>query len=619
MTPGRARRRDQAHPDMRRKSPATRAPRGTATSAAPPRRQYEPGAPLDATLLLELQRTVGNRSVTQLIEGKVQAPTLTLPRERGREFLQRKPAVAAPPKPKVEAKWKGEEGENSGASMVGEIQRVPLQGLPSGRALVLVPSSLGASPAAVEVLIHLHGFGIGYRKLTKGMIAESRKKGSLYRTAGMSEGQVRDTAIDKTEAQLQASGRPMVAILPQASALQSEFGAFTSDSYIHEVFKGLVEVGVWKAGKTSDGLPVVNGTVLSGHSGAGKTLAPMMGASARLPSGLKEVTLFDAINSGDQLKAVVKWVTGQLTKEYRDLLAAPTKVERTAYLDKSMRFFGYYTHNWIYPAMYAKLRAAIDTWFANHGTALDVLGVRSALRANYDVIDAGDIEHEDVMGKKERFKESLGKLGPAFAPEKPPAHTAADETAASATGATMALKLSGIHWVAQFPGSKTTDTLKAGFKEHVEAFIALLEKNGANVEITATYRPPERAFLMNRAGQIMVGQLKPSEADDSLNTGIVWDHGNDAKSRAAATEMCSKAGYDIAYPAHYPSRHMYHAAIDMTITGLPKKITGLPGKKKADIGTEPAESNHKLWDIGAKYYKVYKLAVDRPHWSDNGH
>lgn len=609
--------RAQPHRETRRLEPADARGAGQ-TAAGSYGRRLERGAPLDASVLLELQRTAGNRSVAQLLGG-------LRDRDTGGVSLQRIPKPAPKPTPKVpaaptvKAKWTGEVGENAGPSMVGEIQRIPIEGLPSGRALVLVPISLGKAPAAVEVLIHLHGFGIGYRKLTRSLIEQSKLKGSTVRTAGMKEGEVRDKALDQTEAQLQASGRPMVAILPQARGLHSEFGVFTSDSYIHQVFEALVKLGIWTRGKSPDGLPVVGGTVLSGHSGAGGTLGPMLGKPSRLPRHLEEVILFDAINSQDQLNAVERWVQRELTKDLHSLMAAPTKVERTAYLANSMRFRGYYTQNARYPKRYQALDKTIKDWFTNHATALEILGAKDSLTANYKVIPSEEPDHEKVMGSQERFKESLGVLGPALASGSAPKHTAADETAAAATGTKLTDAFSGKHWVSKFPGSKTTDTLKTGFKEHVDDFIALLEANGADIKISATYRPKERAFLMNRAGKIMIGKLKPADADDPLHTGIVWDHGDDAKSRAAAAAMCAPDGYDIAYPAAYPSRHMIGLAIDMSIKGLPETITGLPDGKEVNIGSAPAESNAKLWKIGEHYYHVIKKPDDRPHWSDNGH
>ena len=122
----------------------------------------------------------------------------------------------------------------------------------------------------------------------------------------MTEGQVRDLAVDKTEAQIEASGRDVVGILPQAAGSQSEFGNFTTDSYVKHVFAALTSLKVW------DKLPQIRGVVLSGHSGAGNVLTPMLDKSERLPEKLEEVILFDALNWDYQVGHVWHWLERQL-------------------------------------------------------------------------------------------------------------------------------------------------------------------------------------------------------------------------------------------------------------------------------------------------------------------
>jgi hypothetical protein len=563
------------------------------------------GGPLHAQALLELQRLAGNQSVGLLVQRRP-AGTITAPP------LKRPPAAKAPAKkapaapPGPTAKWKGEVGPNAGPEETGKMLRIPVEGLPEGRAIVLVPTWIGREPKEVEVLVHLHGFGVGYRQLTKTLI----KKGE--RTSGMTEGQVRDLAVDKTEAQIEASGRDVVGILPQAAGSQSEFGNFTTDSYVKHVFAALTSLKVW------DKLPQIRGVVLSGHSGAGNVLTPMLDKSERLPEKLEEVILFDALNWDYQVGHVWHWLERQLARDLHELVGLPTRAKRLEYLTRSLRFRGYHTHTGNYPKRYQKVDEAIGGWFSRHSTLLGILAVESELKSNYVVIDAGDIPHEQVMGEKERFKESLGALGPVVAAPAPPASAADEQKEAAATTTRLDKALSGLHWVSEFAGDTTTDKLKDPFKTHVEAFIALLEANGATVEVNATFRRIERASLMHWASWIAYGKIKPSQAEDDQKTGIIWDHGDDAKSLKAATDMCSKAGYDIAYPAALNSNHTAGLAIDMTITGLPKIIKGLPGKKSVDIGTDPPETNSKLHDLAWTYYRVKKHKTDRPHWSVNG-
>jgi len=107
-------------------------------------------------------------------------------------------------------------GWNSGERTVGGVRRIPLDGLknvnqdpaPStntnesaaGRAILVVPTSLDASQA-IDVLLHLHGFNIGYRQ----RVASSSPDA----------GTVRDVLVDQIEDQLGRSGRSMIAVPPR--------------------------------------------------------------------------------------------------------------------------------------------------------------------------------------------------------------------------------------------------------------------------------------------------------------------------------------------------------------------------------------------------------------------
>ena len=72
-----------------------------------------------------------------------------------------------------------------------------------------------------------------------------------------------------------------------------------------------------------------------------------------------------------------------------------------------------------------------------------------------------------------------------------------------------ALVLSGASWVSQFPTSKDVEDLASPFKDDLKEFLAALSAAGATVEISATYRPKERAFLMHYAFAIARKGLNP--------------------------------------------------------------------------------------------------------------
>lgn len=58
-------------------------------------------------------------------------------------------------------------------------------------------------------------------------------------------------------------------------------------------------------------------------------------------------------------------------------------------------------------------------------------------------------------------------------------------------------KLSGAGWVRSFTGKDSIHDLSIGFRDKVEKFHKALKQAGARVTISATLRPPERAYLMH--------------------------------------------------------------------------------------------------------------------------
>jgi LAS superfamily LD-carboxypeptidase LdcB len=326
----------------------------------------------------------------------------------------------------------------------GTVRRLTVDGLTQGykpaakvppgeptprEAVVLIPPSLAGHTGPVEVLVHLHGHGIGFRTQTAELLKQVRH-------AGTKVGEVRDVAIDQTEAQLAASGRRMVGVLPQGGT-HSEFGHnFDPKSYSADVFTRLVALGFWKQA------PEIQGVVLSGHSGAGATFARMMGGKSTRPEYLREVVMFDSINGSNELGAISGWLVRQLGSDLKALTGVASAQLRQEYLATSFRFRGYFSHPssattdrkkkgyWIYLDMYGQLEARLNKWFADHDEELQSLGVGGQLRQNYlPIIDAGPVQHERIMGEKSRFAEALSALGPAapISPAKAKAAAAAPE------------------------------------------------------------------------------------------------------------------------------------------------------------------------------------------------
>ena len=198
------------------------------------------------------------------------------------------------------------------------------------------------------------------------------------------------------------------------------------------------------------------------------------------------------------------------------------------------------------------------------------------------------------------------------------------QSAPPAAGLDAAGKLSGQHWCLKYPTSVTLDGLAKPFRGHVEAFVKMLRDNKAIVDIRATRRPRERAYLMHWSWKIAKGKIGAAHAPrvDPYGIGIVWNHGEAVKSRAAAEEMA--VGYGIGHLKSAPSTASHHIAghaIDMLITQLPPEIvfTHEGREVKVALGAPTDGSfNANLHAAAERYFKVKKLVSDIPHWSIDG-
>lgn len=190
---------------------------------------------------------------------------------------------------------------------------------------------------------------------------------------------------------------------------------------------------------------------------------------------------------------------------------------------------------------------------------------------------------------------------------------------------------SGSQWCARYPTSNSVDDLEPAFRAKVCDFLHALKLGGATVSISATLRPPERAYLMQGAWAIINGlpsnmcwkgvtpntPVSPSKIPPLAGVDIDWTHrGDTAAATKAAKEMISR--YGIVYAPSRTSLHIRGLAIDMTIT-FPRGGTlvdkrGAPWTIPAGaIGSE----SQKIKEVGAGF-GVRKLASDKPHWSYNG-
>jgi len=177
---------------------------------------------------------------------------------------------------------------------------------------------------------------------------------------------------------------------------------------------------------------------------------------------------------------------------------------------------------------------------------------------------------------------------------------------------------SGPQWCARFPTSAKLDDLLPDFGDACRAFISAMTKGGATVSIAATYRPPERAYLMHWCCMIGGSGQDPAAVPAMAGVAIDWSCGHNlAQAKAAARAMMAK--YDIQFPAALVSRHTQRRAIDMTIAWAGTlHITDFDGAAHAIASSPHNGSNPELIAVG-RSFGVIKLVSDPPHWSDDGH
>lgn len=189
-------------------------------------------------------------------------------------------------------------------------------------------------------------------------------------------------------------------------------------------------------------------------------------------------------------------------------------------------------------------------------------------------------------------------------------------------------ELSGIRWVERYRGSKSLRDLRGSFRDKAEAFVDALRGSGATVTIAATFRPPQRAYLMHWSWLIVKRDLDPAQVPAMDGVDINWQHedaaGNYSRSLSVAAARAMVYGFDIQGLGVAPalqSRRTLGYGIDMNIRWSGTlKIPDADGKL-IEILTSPRSGlNLQLRRVGESYgvIKYNRAGRDDPHWSDNG-
>ncbi len=323
---------------------------------------------------------------------------------------------------------KSGKGWNVKAQDVDKVRRVPIEGLKLGtdtkfvgdekektiesaahRAIVIVPSALTVG-AQVDVMLHLHGWT--HRK-------DDPHAG--WRQHSGPDATVRDVDQDRIEAQVQASGAQLVAILPQGVG-ESQFGDIPIEPYIEEVLGKVTAAGEFKDASRAviTTAPKLGRLVLSGHSGGGnRIMSSLAPGTAKEPA---EVILFEALHYVekpdkkdptkttvfDAPKIVGDWAKRHLDKVRKALMAEPPPdpaarakavnecpVLRAYYSDYSEGKFEPKRERKGYESNYERLAKMIDKWFADFGA--DLGSDLPAIRARFKVQPLTGTVHETVV------------------------------------------------------------------------------------------------------------------------------------------------------------------------------------------------------------------------------
>ena len=195
---------------------------------------------------------------------------------------------------------------------------------------------------------------------------------------------------------------------------------------------------------------------------------------------------------------------------------------------------------------------------------------------------------------------------------------------------------SGAAWVAQFPTSNKVADLEPAFQSMVTAFLSALAAAGAHVSISATLRPPQRAYMMHYSWSIVKQHLDPAAIPAYVPTAaapdpvdIQWVHtgaaGNADPAGSAAGALAMVEGYEIAklgVPPALASRHMTGQAIDMDISWTGSLTINDAKENAVTIASLPRSGiNADLIKLGATYGVIHltNVMADQPHWSTDGH
>jgi uncharacterized protein YcbK (DUF882 family) len=384
--------------------------------------------------MLAMQQTRGNHAVLRMMADRAMAqrapqvgwntrggkPTTSINQgETSVPVDQANPALGASRRIPVRGLKRGSRlDDRDGIDWLGKkVSDITKEKADEGQAIVVIPDNLDVKQS-VGVLLHLQGLTVGYRSVG---------------------GKVEDVDYARIEQQLRASGRNMIAILPQAGLPATkpsspQFGNIDREQYIQDVFDFLTAEKLWTTTpQATPPNPTRGALVLSGYSGGGFDATRRLEYDATNKAGnlnptkMAGVILFDAIHNKGQLGQVTGWLAAQMNNDLRALQTLATSItdpiQRTnaqlQYLEASMRFRGIHTTK-SYKFWYEQVGTMINEWFTNASSAQRQQNVElSAIMSpavitrftnNYQVINSGHTDHATVIGQGDQLKNALVDL-----------------------------------------------------------------------------------------------------------------------------------------------------------------------------------------------------------------
>ena len=209
------------------------------------------------------------------------------------------------------------------------------------------------------------------------------------------------------------------------------------------------------------------------------------------------------------------------------------------------------------------------------------------------------------------------------------AASAADTTTPPPDAQASDAEPSGAAWVARFPTSARVADCAQPFRANVTDFIAALNAAGAAVKVSATLRPPQRAWLMHWCWSIVNGLADPRTVPARGDVDIAWAHvdtqnayDRDASLAAAQAMVDAYGMQNLKVAPALDSRHIQGLAVDMNIEWTDILHIQIRNGTTVQVAGEPRTGmNPDLRVVGATYGVIKFVGgdTDPPHWSDNGH